>query len=48
MITVVRLLHVQKGKDSENLTMEGWLMKMTDLAEMAKRYHQRIDNNYIY
>lgn len=41
-------MYKKKKKGSEKPTMEGWLIKMTDLAEMAKRYHQRKDDNYIY
>lgn len=36
MIIVARLLHPQKWKDSRLHSMEEWLGKLKELAEMAK------------
>ena len=36
MIIVARLLYAQKWKDSTLPTMEEWLVKLTDFAEMDK------------
>ena len=36
MITAARLLYAQRWKDSALHTMEEWLVKMMELAEMAK------------